>query len=181
MPESWLEEFDEYWSARERFLRSDPKSPLKPEERKKFSGLRYYPPDPAFKVKARFSRTIKDKEVELRTTAGNTVKLPFAGELRFTIGGNEFRLLAFKREGSSLFVPFCDRTNGSETCSIGRYVEIELHEGAESIPVTLDFNFAYNPDFTYDQGCDSVIPPAENRLDIPIKAGEKSYFSQRIR
>ncbi len=39
----------------------------------------------------------------------------------------------------------------------------------------LDFNKAYNPYCTYNVGYDCPIPPIENLLPIPIRAGEKNY------
>jgi len=173
MPESWLEEVDEYWSNKEHFLRSDPSSPLKPDDRKKFQGLRCFKPDPTFKLKAKFSRAYESKEFELKTSKGNSMKLSIAGELYFRINEIELKLLAFKGKGSNLFIPFCDKTNGSETYKLGRYVDVEAPEGVEN--VTIDFNLAYNPDCAYNSSIESLIPPPENVLSIPIKAGEMNY------
>ncbi|MEM3684483.1 MAG: DUF1684 domain-containing protein [Conexivisphaerales archaeon] len=179
MPESWLEEVEEFWSARERFLKSDASSPLKAEERKKFLGLKYFPPDPAFKLKARFVRAPESRVVELQTSKGGSVRIAIAGELYFTIGKIQFKLLAYKGKGSNLLVPFRDKTNGSETFSLGRYVEVEAPEGAEIL--TLDFNLAYNPDAAYEESKESLVPPAENSLDLAIRAGEKNYYAQSVR
>ena len=37
----------------------------------------------------------------------------------------------------------------------------------------LDFNFAYNPSCAYDSKWACPLAPPANRLDVPIRAGEK--------
>ena len=37
----------------------------------------------------------------------------------------------------------------------------------------LDFNFAYNPYCAYNDQWSCPLTPFENRLDVPIRAGEK--------
>jgi uncharacterized protein (DUF1684 family) len=37
----------------------------------------------------------------------------------------------------------------------------------------LDFNMAYQPYCFYDPRYDCPIPPAENRLTVPVRAGER--------
>jgi|GEM_PF-4951937 len=39
----------------------------------------------------------------------------------------------------------------------------------------LDFNESYNPTCAYSERYECPLPPAENRLEVPIEAGEKSY------
>jgi uncharacterized protein (DUF1684 family) len=38
----------------------------------------------------------------------------------------------------------------------------------------IDFNRAYNPYCYYSKTYDCPIPPRENRLQVPIRAGEKT-------
>src|SRR6185295_14931363 len=72
--------------------------------------------------------------------------------------------------GPTLFVPFLDRTSGSETYGAGRYLDIEPDEDGT---YALDFNLAYHPSCVYDDRFSCPLTPAENRLDIPIEAGER--------
>jgi len=37
----------------------------------------------------------------------------------------------------------------------------------------LDFNFAYQPSCSYDPRWSCPLAPAENRLTVPIRAGER--------
>ncbi len=63
-----------------------------------------------------------------------------------------------------------DMTNGTETYPAGRFMDLDrtgtnLYE--------LDFNRAYIPDCYYNASYERPYPPAENRLKVPIHAGEK--------
>ena len=69
-----------------------------------------------------------------------------------------------------LFVPFADQTNGTETYPAGRY--LDLTRTATGL-YDLDFNRAYHPYCYFNDEYDCPFPPAENRLGIPIRAGER--------
>ena len=65
-----------------------------------------------------------------------------------------------------------DLTSGQSSDSEGRYVDLEpLHHGR----FQLDFNYAYNPYCAYNPNWNCPVPPVENRLDVAIEAGEKSF------
>ena len=77
-----------------------------------------------------------------------------------------------------LFIPFRDATNDIETYGAGRY----LLDGAKSAdlgadPLTgaliLDFNFAFQPSCAFDPRWACPLAPPENRLDLPVRAGER--------
>jgi hypothetical protein len=69
-----------------------------------------------------------------------------------------------------LFLPFKDKTNGTETYEGGRYIDAEILVGYNMV---LDFNMAYHPPCAYNNQLTCALPPRENMLDIPIRAGEK--------
>jgi uncharacterized protein (DUF1684 family) len=71
----------------------------------------------------------------------------------------------------SLFIPFKDETNGKETYEGGRYIDAEILPGYEMV---LDFNMAYYPSCAYNEKFICVLPPKENVLPIPIRAGERN-------
>jgi uncharacterized protein (DUF1684 family) len=39
----------------------------------------------------------------------------------------------------------------------------------------IDFNYAYNPNCAYNPEWDCPLPPGENWLTVPIRAGEKAF------
>jgi uncharacterized protein (DUF1684 family) len=71
-------------------------------------------------------------------------------------------------------MPFRDATSGQETYASGRY--IDLKENTSGV-YDLDFNRAYNPYCAYNSTFSCPVPPAENVLKVPIRAGEKNYNS----
>jgi uncharacterized protein (DUF1684 family) len=98
-----------------------------------------------------------------------------AGALEFSLKGQPMKLTAFVEEGAPdlnhLFVPFSDLTSGTETYPAGRYIDLERN--ATGV-YELDFNRAYNPYCYYNKTYDCPIPPRENRLHVPVRAGEKT-------
>lgn len=169
--------------GRDKEFRSKDESPLKPEDFAKFTGLNYYPTDPAFRVEARFTRTPDEKYFRMPTSSGTTKKFVKYGALTFSLAGRAFRLSVYQIDpeilnkfpeyADLLFVPFKDETNKTETYGGGRYIDIRLSPDDK---VTLDFNMAYNPNCAY--GSDKYncpIPPRENSLKVSIEVGEKRY------
>ena len=77
-----------------------------------------------------------------------------------------------------LFIPFRDATNGSETYDAGRYL-VDAAKGADlggdpaSSTIIVDFNFAFQPSCAFDARWACPLAPPENRLDLPIRAGER--------
>jgi hypothetical protein len=104
------------------------------------------------------------------------------GYIEFDAEGQRCRLQVYRLDDSgdsgkaSLFIPFRDSTSGKETYGAGRY--LDLDENTSGI-YELDFNRAYNPYCAYGEGYSCPIPPEENRLAIPIRAGEKIYALAR--
>ena len=88
-------------------------------------------------------------------------------------------LSVFWMEGYSggLFLPFRDATSGHETYAAGRYLLDTAKSadlgGTRDGSLILDFNFAYQPSCAFDPQWACPLAPPENRLDIPIRAGER--------
>ncbi len=78
--------------------------------------------------------------------------------------------------GGGLLLPFSDTTSGDETYGGGRYL-LDTVKGAdlgmEDGRLVLDFNFAYNPSCAYDPKWVCPLAPAQNRVPIPVRAGER--------
>jgi len=112
--------------------------------------------------------------MEMLTSTGQKRQMRRVGTLAFTLNGQALTLGAFveatERDLRRLFVPFGDLTNGVETYNGGRY--LELDRTATSF-YDLDFNRAFHPFCLYNAAYDCPYPPPENRLKVPIRAGEK--------
>ena len=141
-----------------------------------FAGLKYYEVDPEFKVEAVLSRFDEQELIEVPTTAGTTDPYTRMGLLTFELSGVELTLEAWRPEGgrvtNRLFVAFTDATSGGETYGGGRYLSLFLDKDDS---VTIDFNLAHNPYCVYDPTYICPVAPPENRLPIPIAAGEKNW------
>ena len=88
------------------------------------------------------------------------------------IAGRRQALSLFDTGHPGLFLPFRDTTSGRETYGGGRYLDLDPNEDGT---VTIDFNLAYSPFCAYNDGYSCALPPAENWMQVPIEAGEKTW------
>jgi uncharacterized protein (DUF1684 family) len=174
----------EAWrAARERLFREHPQSPVAPESRAAFPGLRWFAPDPAYRVPARL---VAGDGAALDVDTGGedgVVHYLRLGTLRFRLSGEdcELTVLAMLGYGGGLFLPFRDATSGSETYGGGRYLFdtvkdtdggcLEVTPGSPD--VVIDFNYAYHPSCCYDPRWACPLAPPENRLAVAVRAGER--------
>ena len=159
------------------FFKIHPQSPIPPEVREGFQGLKYYPPRDEYTFKLELHNHPIKKRVRMTYTRGVEQIFIRWGEFRFKIQGEEQALQAYKKsvEDDQLFIPFRDSTNSEETYGAGRY--LDLHAGRDRIEDgkwILDFNKAYNPWCAYNKDYVCPFVPPENWLKTPIYAGEKT-------
>ncbi len=153
-------------------------SPLRPEDRPGFHGLAYFPVNPKLRFSVRLQRYPAPTRVRLGTNTGEIRSALRYGYFDFKVEGQDCRLHAYRLEdapesgGSMLFIPFRDSTSGKESYGAGRYVD--LKENTSGV-YDLDFNRAYNPSCAYNSEFSCPVPPSENTLKVPIRAGEKRY------
>ena len=157
-------------------------SPISPEERSKFKGLRYYPPNPELKFELELHEHSNKEIIQIEDTKGNIREFLRWREFRFKIKNKECVLQAYKSdpEEDRLFIPFRDATSGKETYGAGRYLDLDEKDRTEKGKWILDFNRAYNPWCAYNENYACPFVPPENWLDVPIEAGEKSYIRGNI-
>ena len=162
-----------YRVAKDRSLKTDPQSPLIAEQKASFTGLRYFPENPALRFELPLTPDPDMPVVEMITNMGLERAFSRIGSFEFSVDGRQQRLYLYQdEEAGYLFMPFTDGTTGTETYGAGRYLEVEdLGNGA----FLVDFNLAYNPYCAYNEYWSCPIPPQENRLTAPIEAGEKAY------
>ena len=163
------------WRAeKDAFMRSSTESPVPPEQRPTFAPLEYFGVAPDYRVPASLEVIQSDDVLEMPTSTGLRRRMRRIGRLAFTLKGEPLTLTAFVDASAPdtrrLFVPFGDVTNGTETYTGGRY--IDLDRTATGI-YDLDFNRAYFPFCYYNEKYDCPLPPRENKLKVPIRAGEK--------
>jgi len=173
-PLPYSEQIQKWRADKDAFMRQSSESPVPPAQRAHFPPLVYFPIDPSFRTPASLEDVPEGPPIDMPTSTGQIRKMRRVGRLSFTLKGRPFTLTAFieadEKDMSRLFVPFRDLTNGTETYQGGRY--LDLDRTATGI-YDVDFNKAYHPFCYYNASYDCPIPPSENRLDIPIRAGEK--------
>jgi uncharacterized protein (DUF1684 family) len=161
---------------RDLFLKEDSHSPLKETDRKRFRILHDYPIDLKYAmigVIEQYADTAKSIYANLPTNKGKDRKYVRYGRFKFKWMGKEYVLQVYRPlGGGELFLPFKDKTSGTETHPGGRYLHIEPMAGGK---VLIDFNRAYNPFCEYNEKYTCPLAPEENRLEIPIQAGEKRF------
>jgi uncharacterized protein len=163
-------------AEKDAFFKSAHGSPVPVAERDAFTGLPYFPVDPALRFEGlRLEPYTGDapSNFEIPTSDGKLRPAHRAGMLRFDLGGQHLGLTAYTfdgGDGESLFVPFLDPTSGTETYGAGRYLDLDPEDDGT---YTLDFNLAYHPSCVYDPRFSCPLTPAENRLPVRIPAGER--------
>lgn len=173
-------EIEAHRKKQEAEMRDKKESPLEPKDRKKFKHLNYYPIDLKYRVAAKFVRTENQPMFKMKTTTTRLPDYVKYGEVVFTIDGAEYKLNVYQSPDimrnpgyeDYLFIPFTDKTNGTETYEVGRYIEFRIPKSED---VIVDFNQCYNPYCSYSPRFSCPIPPAENDLAIAIPAGEKKF------
>jgi uncharacterized protein (DUF1684 family) len=135
--------------------------------------LAYFPIDPDYNAPATLRPTDDRTIIDMPTSTGTNRKMRRVGTLEFTLKGKPLTLTAFVEVGSDpshLFVPFSDLTSGTETYAAGRFMDLDRN--ATGI-YEIDFNRAYHPYCYYSPTWECPYPPPENRLKLPIRAGER--------
>lgn len=156
---------------KDQFFRASPYSPI--EDRLNFTGLAYFPIEPGLRFTLPLLPVDEPEPLTIQTNTGEAREFLRLGVVEFAVDGQPARLTIYRgAEQEELFVPFRDATSGAESYGAGRYLEPELLSDGR---ILLDFNTAYNPFCAYSENFSCPLPPAENYLPVPIRAGEKRY------
>jgi uncharacterized protein (DUF1684 family) len=139
-----------------------------------FQSLAFYEIRPELRVEATFLPHQTPKKIKVATVAGYVEELDCPGVAQFNLAGTNVLLEpVIETPGDTkLFYMFKDLTNGKETYGGGRYLYSDLPSKGR---VTLNFNQAHNPYCAYNSYSTCLIPPVQNWLKVPIRAGEKKY------
>jgi uncharacterized protein len=144
------------------------------ETRTKFLGIDYYDIDPSWRIEARWVAFDPPRELDVPTVLGTVEKFPVPGKAVFERDGKTYELLpVLEAPGDKeLFLIFADRTSGKATYGAGRFLYAPMPVDGK---IVLDFNKAYNPPCAFTPYATCPLAPPENRLALPVTAGEKKY------
>jgi uncharacterized protein (DUF1684 family) len=139
-----------------------------------FRGLAYFPVSTGWVFNARFVPYEPARHIRIVNILGMVEEDVSPGALVFRRDGREWRLdtVLEQPDDTDLFVMFADGTSGHETYGGGRFLRVPLPTGGS---VALDFNEAYNPPCALNDFATCPLPPPQNRLQLRIEAGEKTY------
>jgi uncharacterized protein (DUF1684 family) len=160
--------------TKDAYFRTAADSPFRQSGRE-LQALNYFPVDERYRVIVpRLRRpSPNDRPIALDTSDGERRSARRVALLDFVLHEQRLTLTGFRLGSSppgSLFVPFADATSGRETYGSGRYLDLEIEPDGS---VVLDFNLAYNPYCAYSSAYSCPLAPPENRLPVPILAGER--------
>ena len=167
-----MNNLENFRNHKDLFFEQDTHSPLSDDQKKSFQGLDYFPEDPGLRLIVRVDPFEEQRVVQIQTSTGEMDKYTRYGLLRFEVEGQPAQLTVYLDRKGNPFIPFQDGTSGKESYGAGRYLEPEAL-GEERFLV--DFNLAYNPWCAYSPFFSCPLPPEENRVSVPIRAGEKTF------
>ena len=174
----WKANLERARASKDSFFAQHWQSPIPAQDRPRFNGLEYYPPDPSYRFELELYEHPEKQAVRMAYTKENEQDFLRWGEFRFKIGGKEQALQAYRSnpQEEMLFILFRDATSGRETYGAGRYLDLEPERDRTSEGKwILDFNKAYNPWCVYSEAYTCPFVPTDNWLEVPIQAGEKNY------
>ena len=174
-----MNELKHFRNEVDQFMGFHPQSPLSAEQRDTFDGLAYFEAVDALALTVTiepFAAT--EPMIEMETSTGELRPYRRWGRFSFAVDGEAASLTIYSDiYGQEFFLPFRDATSGSETYGAGRYLDnhrpgiVDLGNGR----LKIDFNYAYNPYCAYQSTYSCPLPPRENWLTVPIRAGEKNF------
>jgi uncharacterized protein (DUF1684 family) len=155
----WVHESGERRAIRIR----DRNSPL----RQSFTGMKWYPIDPAYRVDAKYVAFDKPKKFAIPNLLGDIDRMEAPGQVTFTLNGTEQHLTPYI-DGDELWFVFRDLTAGDTTYPAARFLYSPLPKDGNLV---IDFNRAENPPCAFNPYATCPLPPPENRLQVRVEAG----------
>jgi len=167
-----MSELEQFRAAKDELFAHGEESPLTDEEKKDFHGLAYFPENPELVLEVALEPFAEKETMQMQTSTGDEQTFERYARFTFSVDGQAAALTVYRDDEGQYFLPFADALAWHETYGAGRYLEpLELEDGK----VFVDFNHAYNPYCAYNEGWSCPLTPWENRLKVPIRAGEKVY------
>lgn len=166
-----MSELTEFRKQKDHFFETDSNSPLTQEQRENYKGLNYFGENQSLHFELAIEEFTNKETVQMQTTTGDLQIYKRFGKIRFPVDGKDEELTVFA-SNHGFFLPFVDAQAGRETYGAGRYLDPPMLPNGKLL---VDFNLAYNPYCAYNEIYSCPLPPAENRLNVAIQAGEKIF------
>jgi uncharacterized protein (DUF1684 family) len=172
------------------FFLHDPGSPFLRDTSAVYTGITWYPVDVRYRATARLHRYPSPDTIRIMGTKGEPRKqlrygffelvLPDENGTPVTVHLNVYKFtpsdsVRYARYRKYLSMWFTDRTTGTETYHVGRYIELGEEQADPDAPYIIDLNKAFNPYCAYSALYSCAIPSDEDRLPIALRVGERKY------
>lgn len=164
-----MSQLEEIRRQKDDFMQHYPQSPLTAEQKADFSGLSYFDENPQLALEIEVQPFDEQETVQMQTSTGDVQSYKRYGRFSFEVDGEKAELTLYAGP-HGFFLPFVDSQAGEQTYGAGRYLDPHQLENGKFL---IDFNGAYNPYCAYNDLYSCPIPPSENRIDVPVRAGEK--------
>lgn len=171
-----MSQLKKFRHEKDQFFVTHPHSPLTHQQIDNFQGLDYFPENPDLRFEVDIEKPADEQEIVIQTSTGDFQTYYRFGKFEFEVEGQYAELTLYANE-NGLFMPFVDSLAGEETYPAGRYLEPELLSNGKYM---VDFNLAYNPYCAYNEQWNCPLTPFENRLKVPIKAGERIFQDHQV-
>ena len=169
-----MTELENFRAEKDDFFASHPQSPLTALQKRTFEGLRYFDEDSSLRLEISVTPFAEREQIEIQTSTGDVRVYTRFARFQFAVDGQDAALTIYETE-HGFFLPFVDSLAGKETYPAGRYLDLEPLPGNRFL---VDFNLAYNPYCAYNDKWSCPLTPFENRLKVPIRAGEKVFHDE---
>jgi len=172
--EGSMTQLEKFRAEKDEFFAKHLQSPLTHAQKHDFKGLKYFPENPSLRLEVKVEVYPTQESISIQTTVGDPQSYLRYGFFLFEVDGQKAGLTLYSNQ-DGFFLPFADSLAGKETYPAGRYIEPEqLADGR----FLVDFNLAYNPYCAYNDAWSCPLTPAENRLKVAIRAGEKIFHEE---
>jgi len=144
-----------------------------------FHGLKWYAPNQAYRVTARWIPYAPQKTFTIATLIGTSYPAQVPGSAEFLLHGKTYRLdpILEDPQVARLFFVLRDTTSATKTYGACRFLYTGFPDHGLDKPgeLVLDFNRLENPPCAYTPYATCPLPPRQNRLPIPLPVGEQRY------
>jgi len=152
-------------------------SPLMPANLRKFKKHDYFPITVSYAVMANLTFTPDAPFTPMAATGPVVNEYRSFALAKFELDGQSCELTLYQSKilmnnaeyKDYLFLPFTDKTTGSESYGGGRYLELRIPK--EGNTILINFNLAYNPYCAYNTKYSCPLVPQENDLPVAVMAG----------
>jgi uncharacterized protein (DUF1684 family) len=172
------------------FFRSDPNSPFLRDTSITYRGIKWFPIDTRYRCVSVLHRYAHQDTVTVLGTKGEerrqvkygyfTISVPGDSGRAVTLTLNAYKFTPYDAKRYALYrnalsVWFTDKTTGTETYAVGRYVDVGDEDPNPEHEYIIDLNKAYNPYCAYSHLFSCAIPRKEDHISIALRVGELNY------